>query len=157
RVLSSYGFVKTCLEYAADNKERIRRLVADADKANTAAPADARIALRHTTTPLGEKSTVLGLQGGKTIHTGAKPVEYKLDVVYKTEATLTVARAYAYVLPASFKGAVENLQRHGVEVEQLSEDVDVNVQVYRVDKIKAAKPFQKHSLLTVDATMRQEK
>jgi len=152
RVLASYGFVKVCFEYAADHQIAIRKLLADSDKANRDAPAGTKIALRHRTISLPEKMTVLGLQGGKTIELGAKPVDYKLDVVYKTEATLAVDRPYAYLVPASFTRALENLERHGVELDELRRDAKLNVEAYRIDKIKASKPFQKHSMLSVDAT-----
>ena len=161
RVLASKGFVLACFEFAADNKDKIRKLFADADKANTDPPAGAMVALRHKMTPLGEKQKVLSLQGGKTIETGAKSKELVVDVLFQTEPTLSVSRPYAYLFPASLAKVTENLQRHGIDVEELREDIELPVEAYKVEQIKFAKGFQigygKHNLVTVEATSRTEK
>ncbi|HYV35202.1 MAG TPA: DPP IV N-terminal domain-containing protein [Gemmataceae bacterium] len=160
RVLASYGFVKTCFEFAADNKDKINKLLADADKANTDPPAGAMVALRHKSVPLPGKTTVLGVKGARTIEEGGKSVEYKLDVVYKTEATLSVSRPFAYLIPPTFTKAIQNLQHHGVDVEELREDIDLDVEAYKIDSVKAAKGNQAgygmHNLISLEAKARKE-
>jgi dipeptidyl aminopeptidase/acylaminoacyl peptidase len=160
RVLASRGFVQACLDFTAANKDKIRQVMAEADKANTDAAAGATVALRHKLTPLGDKRTVLSLQGGKTIETGAKPLDVVVDLLYQTESTLSVSRPYAYLFPASYDKVVENLQRHGVDLEELREDIQLDVEAYQVDKITAAKAFQKgygkHNLETLDVKSRKD-
>src|SRR5262249_15572265 len=63
---------------------------------------------------------------------------------------------YAYFVPSSFAKAVETLQRHGIRVEKLRSATPLDIEVYRIDKVTRAKPFQKHALVTVDATARKE-
>jgi dipeptidyl-peptidase 4 len=160
RVLASRGFVLACFEFAAENKDKIRKLMADGDKANTDAPAGATVALRHKMTPLGEKQKALILQGGKTIEGGAKPKDVIVDVMFQTEATLSVPRPYAYLFPASLTNVVENLQRHGIDVEELREDINLDVEAYKIDEVTFTKKIQqgygKHNLVTVEATSRKE-
>ena len=113
RVMASHGFVKACFEFTAENKAKIAKLLADADKSSTDAAPGSPVALRHKSSSLGQKVTVLGLTGGKTEDKGGKPIEYPLEVIYKTEPTLTVPRPYAYLFPATLGKVVQNLQRHG--------------------------------------------
>src|SRR5262249_38853176 len=73
------------------------------------------------------------------------------------EPTTIVQRPFAYLFPASFTGAVETLQRHGITVEELREDIELDLQVYKVEKVtKADRVFQKHSLVTVEVERRDE-
>ncbi|MCI0377540.1 MAG: M14 family metallopeptidase [Gemmataceae bacterium] len=151
RVLATHGFVRACLEFAADNQEAIRKLLKEADDSGRSPAPDARVALRHKLVPLPKPVTILGLEGGKTPATG-KAKDFQIDYLGRTEATLSVTLPYAYLVPATFPGVVENLQRHGIEVEKLREDTRLDVEVYRVDGIARQKPFQKHALVNVQAT-----
>ena len=45
-------------------------------------------------------------------------------------------RPYAYLFPARLTRVVDNLQRHGIRVDELREDIDVNVEVYRASKVE---------------------
>src|SRR5437899_271915 len=68
-----------------------------------------------------------------------------------------VARPYAYLYPAALRTVTENLQRHGINVEELREDIELDVEAYRIDKVThALRPFQKHNLVSVEATARKE-
>jgi dipeptidyl-peptidase 4 len=156
RVLASRGFVQACFDFVAANKDAVRKLLTEADKANTDAPAGATVALRHKSVPLGEKRKAFILEGGKTVETGGKQKEVTVDLMFQTEPTLSVPRPYAYLLPASLDKVVENLQRHGVELEELREDVELPVEVYQVEKITTQKPFQKHNLVKVEAKVRKD-
>src|SRR5262249_58830137 len=78
RVLASRAFVRACFEFAADNKDRIRKLIQDADRASRDAMPGAPVPLRHKLIPVGEPVTILGLEGGKTAATG-KPRDVRVD------------------------------------------------------------------------------
>jgi dipeptidyl aminopeptidase/acylaminoacyl peptidase len=150
RVLATRDFVQACLQCAAEQRDKIRQMLKDADAAGAKATP---IALQHRLAPLSQRVSVLGLEGGKTTATG-KVRALDLSYLGLTEATVKVDRPYAYLFPASFHTAVENLQRHGIQVEELREDVELDVEVYRIDHITLAKPFQKHSLVSLEATPR---
>lgn len=154
RVRASYAFVRACLEYAGENKAAVAKVVGAARQGGDT------IALRHRLVPFAESVTVLGFveeqRDGKAVSTG-KPRDYRVEFLGKAEPTLTVRRPYAYLFPASFPRVVENLQRHGIVVEELREDIELEVAAYRIDRVsRAAKPYQKHRLVQVEATPRKE-
>jgi dipeptidyl-peptidase 4 len=153
RVLASRAFVRACLDYAVANRDRLRKLLTSAQPGKT-------VALRHKLTPLPRPVTVLGFveeeKDGKRASTG-KPRAYQVEHLARAEATLTVPRPHAYLFPATYAKAVEVLQRHGITVEELREDIELDVETYRIDKFtRAARPYQKHQLVTVQATPRAE-
>jgi dipeptidyl aminopeptidase/acylaminoacyl peptidase len=160
RVKASYGFVRGCLEYAAEHPGELRKLL------QPGKPPE-QIALRTKNVPVGGEQKVLGFEEeekeGRRVATDT-PKEYTLQYVGKSEPTLSVARPYAYLFPASFAKAVEVLQRHGVEVDELHEDVQLDLEAYRVDKVTPAlqefqrqpQEYQKHRMVQIDATSRKE-
>jgi dipeptidyl aminopeptidase/acylaminoacyl peptidase len=95
------------------------------------------------------------VKDGKRVSTG-QPKEYEVTYMGGAEPTLKVSRPFAYLFQASFTAVVENLQRHGVTVEQLREDVELDVEAYRVDKVARLPDFQKHQPVTLETTARKE-
>jgi hypothetical protein len=151
RVLASRDFVLSCFEYAADNRDALRKVLK-----NAAVPR-ARVALRHKEVPLGKEITIVGIEGGKTVPPG-KTKEFMVTYLGKCEPTLEVARPLAYVVPAEYKTAIETLGRHGIVVEELKRETEAAVEVYRIDKVTmSAGTFQGHKLATVEAKARNEK
>ena len=153
RVLASKAYAGGIFRYVAANSADVRKLLADADK-----PRD-RIALRTKATSLGE-GTVLGFveetKDGKRVAT-KEHKNYKVALQSGVEATEVVQRPFAYVFPASFKDAIETLQRHGIVVEELREDIELDSQIYKVQKATTSeRVFQKHKLITVDVERRDE-
>jgi dipeptidyl aminopeptidase/acylaminoacyl peptidase len=163
RVLGSYGFVKAICEYAGDNHEKIAKTLADARDDTTRAgkepKAADKVVLRSKPAPLGRPHPLLGfveeVKDGKRVSTG-QPKEYEVTYMGGAEPALSVSRPFAYLFPASFTAVVENLQRHGVTVEQLREDIELDVEAYRIDKVSRLAEFQKHQPVTLDATARKE-
>jgi hypothetical protein len=153
RVLASRDFVLSCFEFAAQNKDAIRKVLHNAE-ANS---AKAQVALRHKQVPLGKEVTIVGIEGGNVAPPGTTK-EFVVTYLGKCEPTLQVTRPFAYVVPSTYKTAIETLQRHGIVVEGLMENAEANVEVYRVDKLsKAAGAYQGHRAVTVEATMRAGK
>ncbi|HZY90119.1 MAG TPA: S9 family peptidase, partial [Gemmataceae bacterium] len=72
------------------------------------------------------------------------------------EATLRVSRPFAYLIPPTWTKVLENLQRHGIAVEELREDIELDVEVYRIDKSRPAALYQKRQMMAVEATARKE-
>jgi dipeptidyl aminopeptidase/acylaminoacyl peptidase len=159
RVIAGRDFVWSILECAAANKEAIEKLLSEARSA--AAKGTGTIALQHKATPLPQPVTLLGFveeeKDGRRIATNT-PKDYRVEYFGRTEATLAVKRPSAYLVPGSMTKAVETLQRHGVEMDELREDIELDVEVYRVDDISHSRqPFQKHSLVSLQATPRAER
>lgn len=164
RIVASRDFVKSILEYAAANKSKLEKLLSEARRATVTAgqqpkPND-RVTIRHKTAPLPKTFTVLGFieeeKDGKRIATDKKQ-EYEIKYWGDAEPTFLVQRPYAYLLPATAIKVVEVLQRHGIDVDELREDIELDLEVYRVDKVSHAnRLFQKHHEVTVEATPRPE-
>jgi hypothetical protein len=164
RIIASRDFVKSILEYAAANKAKVEKLLADARRAAIEAgshpkPND-RTALRAKIAPLPRTFTVHGfveeLKNGRRVATSEKR-DYQVHYWGECEPTLSVARPYAYLFPAGAAKAVETLQRHGIEVEELREDIELDLEVYRVDKLtRAPRLFQKHHEVSVEVSRRAE-
>ncbi len=163
RVLGSRGFVKDILEYTAENKDKIRKLLDEARdatvKAGTELKETTKVPLQFKEAPRGRPYEFLGFveeeKDGHRVNTG-KPKSYELTYWGGTETTLAVRLPYAYLVPASQTKAVENLQRHGIVMEELREDIELDVEPYKVDEIKKGTPFQKHESVTLTVTPRKE-
>jgi dipeptidyl-peptidase 4 len=154
RVLAGKAYCGGIFRYVAAHSAEVKKLLANAEKLRE------RVPLRTKTVPLGER-TALGfveeMKGGKRVPT-KETKEYKLTLLTGVEATEIVQRPFAYLLPASFKSAVETLQRQGIAVEELREDIELDLQVYKIEKFaKADRAFQKHNLADVNVERRDEK
>lgn len=153
RVLVGIAYARGIFHYAADHADGIRKLVANADK-----PRE-RIAIRTKEVSLGER-TVLGFveveKDGKRVTTN-ETKDYKLNLMSGVEGTVIVQRPFAYMVPATFKSAIETLQRQGIAVGELSEETEHDVQAYKIEKIvQAERLFQKHNLVTLEIVRREE-
>jgi hypothetical protein len=153
RVRANYAFIQGCLEAAAARRDEIQALLRPAKPIQS-------IAIRTKEVPLKGPWKVLGYveeeRDGKRVSTD-QPKDYQLAYLGKSEARLSVSRPFAYLLPASLKSAVDTLRRHGVILEELNAESLLPVEIYRIDKVsRSASPFQKHRLITVNATARKE-
>jgi dipeptidyl aminopeptidase/acylaminoacyl peptidase len=163
RVLGSRGFVKAICEYAAANRPKIEKLLAEARedtvRAGKEPKADAKVVLRSKPAAVGRPHALLGFveetKDGRRVPT-TQPKEYEVTYMGGAEPTLSVSRPYAYLFPASFTAVVEALQRHGITVEELREDIELPVETYRIDKITRTREFQKHQPVELEATARKE-
>jgi dipeptidyl-peptidase-4 len=164
RVLASRDFVRCCLEYVRDHKDATLRVLAVARRATGAssgrADADGKVALREKLAPLGKPVKFLGFveetRAGRHIAT-ERTKEYEVENLGRSELTLAVTKPYAYLFPDSFAEVAQMLQRHGIQVEELREDIQLDVEVYRATKVtRADRAFQSHRLVSVDAVSRPE-
>jgi dipeptidyl-peptidase-4 len=147
RVLATRAFVRTILEYTAEHKQKLQSLLREARK-----PAES-IALRHRMKPLPARTTVLGYEERDK---DGRPKDYVVEYLGVAESTFSVRRPYAYLLPASCGKVVENLQRHGIAVDELREDIELDLEIYKIDKITKGAFYEKRQLLDVEATPRKK-
>ncbi|MFO0798387.1 MAG: DPP IV N-terminal domain-containing protein [Gemmataceae bacterium] len=144
RVLASGAFVKGIFEVAAAKKDDVTRVTTRAPAATAAVP------LRTKTLVHADPLTVPGFDQDA-------PKDLTLSHVARTEAAHAVSRPAAYVVSPKCADAVNTLRRHGVAVEELREDVLLDVEAYRLDRVEeAAKAFQGHKLRTLTVTKRAE-
>jgi len=158
RVLATRAFVQACIDYAAENRETIRKLLKESrqDEAKRIEP----VALAHKLAPLAKPVTILGFveeqKDGKRVAT-AKPRDYLVPYLGRADAALTVSRPHAYLFSPTHGKVVEKLQQHGIDVEELREDIELDVEIYRTLNIsRATRPFQKHHLVSLQVKPRAE-
>lgn len=172
RVLGTRDFVRACLEYAGTNKDTVKKTLAAADAATINAgrnpPMDEPrennpnwlVTLRSKPKAAPAKVTALGFveekKDGKTINTGT-PKDYEVELWTHFEPTLSVARPFAYLIPSDRAGIVENLQRHGIEVEELREDLELDGELLSITEATTAeREFQGHKLRNITTSDRAE-
>ncbi len=158
RVEATREFVRGLFETTAENEKAIRQLF-PLPMGEGQGKGAQRIALRYKAAPEGRKSTVLGYmeedRDGKRAAT-TEPRDYEAQYYGATETTLSVEKPYAYLVPASAKKVIENLQRHGLTVDELREDIDLDVEIYKIDQLSRGRDFQQHQPIEIEATVRKE-
>jgi dipeptidyl aminopeptidase/acylaminoacyl peptidase len=164
RVLATRDYVRECLAFASAHKDEIARLLDRARSATIAAGRDPkpddRVAVRCEAKAFPEPATVLGVvekeRDGRRVATD-EPKDYRVEMVQDFAPTETVGRPFAYLLPPKEKAAIELLQRHGIELAELREDVELDLEVYRVDRIsRVQRAFQGHHEATLEVTPRTQ-
>lgn len=163
RVLASRGFVQSILEYSADNKPKIEKLLSAARQSTVQAGKErsgsSKLIVRHRDAPVGPEHRLLGFveetKDGRRRPT-QQHQEYPVQYWGGSESVKSVSRPAAYLIPAQFSKVTENLQRHGLEVDELREDIELDVEVCRVQKVTRADLFQQHATVTIEVQPRKE-
>jgi dipeptidyl-peptidase-4 len=168
RVLATRDFVRDCLEVASRHKhEIVRTLGRGTSRGATgtvsqqgASSTGDSVAIRSKVKAAAAPATVLGFvereENGRRVRTDA-PQGYVLALMNEFEPAESVTRPYAYLIPAACREAVANLQRHGLDVLELREDIELDVEVYRVDAIeRSPRRFQGHNTEVLKVTRRAE-
>jgi hypothetical protein len=162
RVQASQEFVRAICAHTAANAAKVRKLLDEARQATLEAGKAAKgsVVLQQRAVPLGRPVTILGfveeVRNGRRVSTG-QPKAYEVRYTGGSEATLSVRRPWAYLFPADLKDVAANLRRHGIAVEELSANAEVEVEVYKVEKVTRGRAFQKHQPVSVKAAVRKER
>ncbi|MCC6661321.1 MAG: DPP IV N-terminal domain-containing protein [Phycisphaerales bacterium] len=162
RIKAQEHFLLGTFQWAADHKDEIKKLLADADRKviDAGNNAEGEVPVRTKAVPFEKKVVFKGWVekevNGKNVRTD-EPKDYEVDLVADFKPTLTVPRPFAYVIPKTETEVVQNLQRHGIKAEELRETLEVDAEVYRIDSItRAEREYQKHHAVAVEATRRAE-
>ncbi|MEM9066316.1 MAG: DPP IV N-terminal domain-containing protein [Planctomycetota bacterium] len=149
RVKSTYAFCEQVLNYAAEHASEIRDLVKAADRRTIEAGGDpdgtARVPLRIDVRAFEEKVEILGYEvleaeDGRRI--AGDPGAYEVEFVNDFVSTEDVALPYAYVFDPRMEDLAQFLQRHGVEVEVLREQIELDIERYELSDIqRAERPY----------------
>jgi len=84
----------------------------------------------------------------KTVYTGK---HYDRTVPYFNDVTVmdSVKAPYAYIIPREYSVLVERLMLHGVKVETLGKDAELQVERYKFKNVKfSAAPYEGHQTVT---------
>ncbi len=149
RVLATHAFVTACFEVATEKRKELTHAVT---------PTEAkRVQLRTLTAAFPEKLTIKGFEeiekDGKRIATD-KFKDYSLDFIARVMPATAIDLPYAYLLPPRAE-ILETLQRHGITVEELREDILLDTEVFDVSRVeRQPRPFQGRTQVVVDGKWR---
>jgi dipeptidyl aminopeptidase/acylaminoacyl peptidase len=166
RVLATRDFVLDCLQTAASHKAEIVRVLAQARPAagrrrNASDSSDTTsVPIRSRAKSATKPATVLGFlereENGRRVRTET-PKDYTLQIMNQYEAAESVTRPFAYLIPPSCSDAVATLQRHGLEVQELREDIELDLEVYKLDAYeKSPRGFEGHHVAELTVSPRRE-
>ncbi len=160
RVIATLDFCRAIVEDAAARKDEIVKLLREVDRrasrAGESPQDDDLVAVRTRAAPLGEKAAVKGFEmeqrDGRRVAT-EQPKDYECELWLDYESELAVRRPWAYLIPPHLSVVVESLKRHGITVEELREDAELDAERLRIDSIERAdRPFQGHRMTRVTAS-----
>ncbi len=149
RVLGAYHLLKSILDYSAENKELVKSQVSKADertiKKGSNPNNDTKFALDYKPTPTPNPITIKSYvvedyvdQNGRTRYRPTKTkktvtVPYLADYVATKETNFP----YAYILTQPDQEVLNNLKTHGIKVEKLSKEIELEVEGFEITEIKA--------------------
>jgi dipeptidyl-peptidase 4 len=132
RIAATRAFVTACFEVAADQWKELAKLVAPTEQK--------RVALSTTTQPQPGGINILGFEevekDGKRVVTN-KPKTYTLEFPARVVPQGLADLPEAYLVPPGAAAVVQTLQRHGIAVEELREDIDLGTDAFGVASVDA--------------------
>lgn len=160
RVQATLAFVRAALADAAAHADTIRRLCADADRRSSDAGRHPRpddlVPIRTIARPFDEPLTILAYatreHEGRLVDTD-EPADYRVALVNDFVASLAVPRPFAYLIPPDRPAVRDTLLRHGIDIHELREDLELEVTEYLLTSVaRSDEPFQGHHLARVEAS-----
>ena len=158
RVVGTDRFVTAILEYVAGHAKQVIELTRKADAKVVAWGLDPskapELGVRFDFALRGEETVLLEhpLPAGSPVPFG-RPKQLdkvKMPIYDRFKVTRTARFPAAYILPADATEAVALLTRHGLVVEKLLEPWHGKADVFAVDKLTAARPFQGHRIIDLE-------
>jgi dipeptidyl-peptidase 4 len=164
RVLATRDFVGECLQFASSHKSEINGLLnqarQDATQAVEPGQSARLIPIRSRAKAAKAPATVLGYvereENGRRVRTDT-PKDYTLQLMNEFEAAETVTRPFGYLVPSTSAEAVATLKRHGLDVQELREDIELDLEVYKIDAIeRSTRRFEGHNVVSLRVSPRKE-
>lgn len=161
RVIATRDFCLAVLEDLAAHRDEAQALMdAAEDRASNGSALTDPTPIRTTPVALAEPATVKGFveteQDGRTTPTD-EPMEYEVEVLDDFIAREETQRPWAYIVPGERRDIVALLQTHGIEVELLREDVEVDAEVIVIEEFEqAGREFEGHRMVTVSTELLAE-
>jgi hypothetical protein len=76
----------------------------------------------------------------------SEPYEKTIPYYNYFKPALTVAKPYAYILPQAWENVIHRLEINGVTMQRLTEDVEIEVECYIIEKYTDRKAYEGHYL-----------
>lgn len=154
RVVATLDFCRAVLEDCAAHKDELRSMFKEADElASKGSGLEEPTPVRTAPAALPEKAMAKGYveeeRDGHRVATEEQK-DYEVDMIDDFVGTASVDRPWGYVVPADRADVIELLQRHGIGVEVIREDAQVDAEVYTFESVdKMRESFQGHAMATV--------
>jgi dipeptidyl-peptidase-4 len=174
RVLCTLAFVREILEYAAEHKQEVLEINQRARRETASAGRNSQpddvVGIRHALAAFPEPVLIKGYEGARGGEGGSmadmnaqlgEPKDYQCVHLGRFEATRSVVRPWAYVVPMELANVIDVLAAHGVHMEIAPNTVpstprrpvEVDADFYTIDTIRRSERlFEGHNLLSVEAT-----
>jgi len=163
RVLSNYCFLEAILHHCAEDKDKIKTLIANADgrsyeRCQGLDLERDRIVNKAEIDALPEPLEILSYEfesftddrGRQRLRPTEVEKTYTVPHHGKFVGTSWVPMAYAYFLPRGMEDAVAKLREHGIVVERLTRETNLKVSRYKIEGIESAEYiYQGHHFTTV--------
>lgn len=170
RIKSTYGFLYGALEHCAESAGRIADLLKQADdraRARAAGidPKRDFIATAVEVKPMPEPLVINGYvmepftddQGRQRLRPTEELKTYTVPYVADFVPTQTRPLPFAYVFPLGTPEIAEKLMQHGIAVERLTRDVELQVVQFMPTEIKAEeRAYQGHRFVTLKGDWREQ-
>ncbi len=170
RVNGSYHLLLTILEYAANKKDEIKKLLNDADqqlinRESALGMADS-FAIEYEGKPTPEKitikaieaDTIPGMKGYWRFKQSDRKVTMTIPYVADYYATESIQFPYAYILSIRDPEVIDLLLTHGIQLERLTESTTLEVEKFNITNLKGAERlFQGHYNNTIEGEFESEK
>jgi hypothetical protein len=155
RVLGSFGFIKSILQYTSTHINEMKKMIAAADKKTMSGYFKEHFALEYKTEKLFDltlKSYEFQLEKIKPEDRDKYPPwirdyivkktdtfkDYRLPYFCKAVPTRTLPLPEAYVIPPFNDEIIAKLKLHGIAVERVRTDVKYTVEIFNTKEIKPA-------------------
>ncbi len=163
RVNGSYYLLLTILEYAANNKEKIKEMLYTADnrlvnRKSTIGDADS-FAIKYDGKPTPEKitikaieaDTIPGMKGYWSYKQSNRKRTVTVDYIADYFATESTKIPFAYILTVPDPDVLDLLKAHGIILERLDQSITINVEQFNISELKPTnRPYQGHYMNTIN-------
>ena len=165
RIAVTEAFVAEILSYSAAHAAEIRRLTHEADARTIAVGQNDKecpIGVEYRPKALAKPVTILvgevvkktnalsGAEMTAMVEEGVTPVKMLDYGLFAAARSVPIARAYLIPRKEGVRAIVENLQAHGVVVEELAKPLTTEIETFTIERvIRAPRRFQGHDNVKV--------
>jgi hypothetical protein len=148
RVKGSYKLLLSILDYASENKVKIKNLIKEADEKTINRGLNLSItdsfAIEYQGVPTPEKitikafeaDTIPGARGYWRFKKSDRRRTVTIDYIADYFPIKNVKFPYAYILSIPDEKVLENLENHGIKIERLKNNVKLEVERFKISNIK---------------------
>jgi len=173
RVMGTLALIRETAKYVSEHAAQYLfaqdQIARETTSAGASPQPDDVVGIRHKPAAFPEPVIIKGFEGSSGGEGGAlahldklhnPPKDYPVVHLGRFEATKSVSRPFAYIVPGHLESVISNLKSHGIETEPIvkSKANKVLAEVYTINLIHpAARAFEGHHLImSIRATPKVE-